>query len=70
MCKIVHLAYIAKKTRVDHGNIHGMYASILKMNVMIWIGCSSHWTLHGWLLYGKAKHIMNKGEACDIEWEN
>jgi hypothetical protein len=46
MCKIMHLAHIAKKTRVDHGNIYGMYASILKMIVMIRIGCSSHWTLY------------------------
>jgi hypothetical protein len=46
MCKIMHLAHIANKTRVDHGNIHGMFANILKMNVMIWIECSSHWTLH------------------------
>jgi hypothetical protein len=30
----MHLAHVAKKTRVDHGNIYGMYASILKMNVM------------------------------------
>jgi hypothetical protein len=31
---------------------------------------ASLYLLRGWLLYAKAKHIMNKGEACDIEWEN
>jgi hypothetical protein len=36
VCKIMHLAHIAKKTSVDHDVIHGMYASILKMNVMGW----------------------------------
>jgi hypothetical protein len=34
MCKIMHLAHIAKKTSVDHDIRHGEYASILKMNVM------------------------------------
>jgi hypothetical protein len=42
MCKIMHLDHIANKTRVNHGNKHEMFASILKINVMIWIGCSSH----------------------------
>jgi hypothetical protein len=35
MCEIMHLAHIGNKTRVDHGNIHGMFASMLKINVMI-----------------------------------
>jgi hypothetical protein len=35
------LAHIAKKTRVDHDIIHRMYASILKINVMSWLMCSS-----------------------------
>jgi hypothetical protein len=35
MCKIMHLAHIANKTRVNHGNIHGIFTSMLKMNVMI-----------------------------------
>jgi hypothetical protein len=34
MCKIMHLAHIAKKTRVDYDIIHGVYASMLKMNVI------------------------------------
>jgi hypothetical protein len=46
MRKIMHLAHIANKTRVDHGNVHGMITSMLRMNVMLRIGCSSHWTLH------------------------
>jgi hypothetical protein len=31
-----------KYTSVDHDIIHGKYASILKMNVMMWLVCSSH----------------------------
>jgi hypothetical protein len=42
----MHLALIAKKIRVDHDIIHGMYASILKMNVMSWLIYSSRWSLH------------------------
>jgi hypothetical protein len=42
----MHLAHIANKTKVDHDNILGMIISILKVNVMIKKGCSSHWTLH------------------------
>jgi hypothetical protein len=36
MCKIMHLDHIAKKSSVDHDIIHGIHASILKMNVMGW----------------------------------
>jgi hypothetical protein len=42
----MHLAHIAKKTRVDHDIIHGMCASILKMNVMSWLMYSSPLSLH------------------------
>jgi hypothetical protein len=42
MYKIMYLAHIAKKTRVDHDIIHEMYASILKNNVIMCIGCFSH----------------------------
>jgi hypothetical protein len=46
MCKFMHLAHIANKTRVDHDNILGIIISMLRVNVKIKKGCSSHWTLH------------------------
>jgi hypothetical protein len=33
MCEFMHLAHIANKTRMDHGNV--MIISILRVNVMI-----------------------------------
>jgi hypothetical protein len=36
------MAHNAKKTSVDHDIIHGKYASILKMNVMIYFVWFSH----------------------------
>jgi hypothetical protein len=36
------MAYNVKKTSVDHDIIHGEYASILKMNVMMYFVCLSH----------------------------
>jgi hypothetical protein len=38
----MHLAHIACKTRVDHGNILGTVISMLRVNIMIKKGCSSH----------------------------
>jgi hypothetical protein len=46
MCKFMHLAHIACKTRVDQDNVLGMIISMLRVNVMIKKGCSFHWTLH------------------------
>jgi hypothetical protein len=40
------LAHIVNKTRVDHDNMLGLIISMLRANVMIKKGCSSHWTLH------------------------
>jgi hypothetical protein len=88
MCKFMHLAHIANKTRVDHDNILGIIISMLRVNVMIKKGFLpiglyiKHTTsdpklkkskyrgtirCDNWLafLYW-AKHIMKKGEACDI----
>jgi hypothetical protein len=42
----MHLAHIAIKTKVDHDNVHVMIISMLRANVMIKKGCSSHWSLH------------------------
>jgi hypothetical protein len=46
MCKFMHLAHVASKTRVDHDNVHRMITSMSRMNVMIKVGYSSHWTFH------------------------
>jgi hypothetical protein len=36
------MAHNAKKTSVDHDIIHGEYANILKVNVMMCFVCFSH----------------------------
>jgi hypothetical protein len=42
----MHLAHIASKTRMDHDNVYVMIISMLRVNVLLKNGCSSHWTLH------------------------
>jgi hypothetical protein len=46
MCKFMHLAHTANKTRLDLDNILGIIVSMLRVNAMIKKGCSSYWTLH------------------------
>jgi hypothetical protein len=42
----MYMAHNAKKTSVVHDIIHGKYADIIKMNVMIWLICFSRLSLH------------------------
>jgi hypothetical protein len=42
MSKFMLLAHIAIKTRMDHDNVYVMIIRILRVNVMIKKGCSSH----------------------------